>query len=315
MTDKIKFSIIVPIYNMEQYLGRCLDSIINQDYDCFEVICVNDGSKDRSQQILEEYADKDGRIVVVNKTNAGLGMARNTGLENAKGDYVWFVDSDDWIEKGALSRLALSICNTSYLNTYVIDMIQTDGSTYQRTIQSCHREQGVLSSDRYAKDLMLYNALFFAQNKIYKYDFIKDYQFNTGFYEDVPQIVLFGQKQFDIFVLHEPLYYYYAREGSIMKTVDNRVLDIFKQVDTVREDLYKNKEYQRYCTHLFYYSADRTYKSIKKANKKDLLNDYAVIVKKKKGDYLKPTDLFFFNELSWRRKLRLFLSLKKYLSL
>lgn len=97
MTDKL-ISIIVPIYNVEKYLPKCLDSVINQTYENLEIICVIDGSPDNSLQICMEYAEKDKRIIVIEQENQGLSGARNTGIATATGDYIIFVDADDWIE-------------------------------------------------------------------------------------------------------------------------------------------------------------------------------------------------------------------------
>lgn len=96
MNDKI--SIIVPVYNAEKYLRKCLDSLINQTYENIEIICVNDESPDDSLTILQEYAERDSRIKVINQQNAGASEARNTGLRFVTGDYVMFLDSDDWID-------------------------------------------------------------------------------------------------------------------------------------------------------------------------------------------------------------------------
>lgn len=98
-------SVIVPVYNVEQYLRECLDSIAAQTYSNLEVILVNDGSKDNSGQICEEYAQKYSHFTVVHKKNAGLGMARNTGLEHVHGAYVTFVDSDDYIDPTLIELL------------------------------------------------------------------------------------------------------------------------------------------------------------------------------------------------------------------
>lgn len=98
-------SIIVPIYNVQQYLHKCIDSILKQTYKEFEIILVDDGSPDECGSICEEYAQKDSRIKVIHKNNQGLGEARNTGLEVAKGKYVYFLDSDDWIEPNMLQSM------------------------------------------------------------------------------------------------------------------------------------------------------------------------------------------------------------------
>ena len=96
--EQPKISIIVPIYKVEPYLRKCLDSIVNQTYQNLEIILIDDGSPDRCGEICDEYAAKDGRITVIHKTNGGLSSARNAGLDAATGEYIGFVDSDDWIE-------------------------------------------------------------------------------------------------------------------------------------------------------------------------------------------------------------------------
>jgi len=98
-------SIIIPVYNAEKYLEKCIESILVQTYKEYELILVDDGSKDNSGKICDAYAEKDGRIRVIHKKNAGVSAARNTGIENAKGEFIAFVDSDDWLEKESLEIL------------------------------------------------------------------------------------------------------------------------------------------------------------------------------------------------------------------
>ena len=103
----MKISVIIPVYNVEKYLRECLDSVINQTYKELEIICVNDASTDSSLNILEEYSRKDNRIIIVNnKVNSKLGPTRNHGMEYATGEYVHFLDSDDWLELNAYEKLA-----------------------------------------------------------------------------------------------------------------------------------------------------------------------------------------------------------------
>ena len=101
----MKVSIIIPIYNVEKYLRQCLDSIINQTLTDLEIICINDGSKDSSPQILEEYAQKDERIKIINKANSGYGASMNVGLDNATGEYIGIVEPDDYISKDMYNDL------------------------------------------------------------------------------------------------------------------------------------------------------------------------------------------------------------------
>lgn len=107
-----KISVVVPVYNVERYLKRCIDSIINQTYRNLEIILVNDGSTDDSQLICESYLEKDFRINLVNKINAGLGMARNTGIENATGEIILFIDGDDYIDHNMVEILYKEMLET-----------------------------------------------------------------------------------------------------------------------------------------------------------------------------------------------------------
>ena len=100
-----RFSVIIPVYNVESYLRECLDSVLCQTFQDWEAICVNDGSSDNSLAILDEYAAKDSRFKVVSQANGGLSAARNTGIDNASGEYIVFLDSDDWIEYNTLEIL------------------------------------------------------------------------------------------------------------------------------------------------------------------------------------------------------------------
>lgn len=105
MTVIPKVSVIVPVYNVEKYLSRCLDTLINQTLKDIEIICVNDGSKDNSLSILKKYAQKDSRIKIIDKQNEGLSIARNDGLKYACGEYIGYVDSDDWVDLNFYEKL------------------------------------------------------------------------------------------------------------------------------------------------------------------------------------------------------------------
>ena len=98
-------SVLIPVYNVEKYLSRCLESILKQTLTQIEIICVNDGSTDGSLEILEKYQKEDSRIIIINKENGGLPSARNAGLDRAKGKYVGFVDSDDFVEPNMFEKL------------------------------------------------------------------------------------------------------------------------------------------------------------------------------------------------------------------
>ena len=116
-------SIIIPVYNVEQYLSRCIDSVINQTYKNLEIILIDDGSTDDSGEICDEYALKDNRIKVMHKQNGGVSSARNEGLDISKGNYIGFIDSDDFIEKDMYEflydLLTKNNCDISCCNKFI----------------------------------------------------------------------------------------------------------------------------------------------------------------------------------------------------
>ena len=114
------FSIIIPVYNVEKYLNKCVDSVLNQTFTDFEVILVDDGSPDNCPAICDSYAEKDKRVRVIHKQNGGLICARKSGLEAARGDYIGFVDSDDWIEENMYELFA------DMIKKYSPDMVLSD---------------------------------------------------------------------------------------------------------------------------------------------------------------------------------------------
>lgn len=152
-SDKL-ISIIVPVYNVENYLCECLDSLIGQTYPNIEIVCVNDGSTDQSGAILESYASKDNRIKIISQTNAGLSEARNSGLKHASGDYIMFVDSDDWVDLNVCEKAIeenVDVVFWSYYREYDNKSLKTqlygDEKLYwdEKTISQLHKRMVGLS--------------------------------------------------------------------------------------------------------------------------------------------------------------------------
>ena len=157
----MKLSIIIPVYNVQNYIKECLDSIISQSFKDYEIICVNDGSSDNSLQILKQY--ENDNVIVIDKPNEGSGIARNTGLEKATGEYIWFVDGDDWIEKNVLSEL---INQADILNT---DILIFGGQSCYKTDTGYKKKSGGYSADKLPKK---YLKQVFSSDDI-KYDLFK----------------------------------------------------------------------------------------------------------------------------------------------
>lgn len=224
----MKFSIIIPVYNVEKYLARCLDSCVNQDMskDEYEIIIVNDGSPDGSQAIAEHYVAEYPNIKLINQENGGLSVARNNGLKVAQGKYVWFVDSDDWIEKNCLLSIVekmevenLEMLQIGYMKTYDDGTIKkSDRGFFDGCKTGCEAMK-----EKYVPAP--------AQFTIYRRDFLNNCSltFYPGIYHEDAEFkprALFFAKRFAS--LNKHVYYYYQRpDGSIMSSFNmKRGLDI-----------------------------------------------------------------------------------------
>lgn len=216
------FSIIVPVYNVEVYLPRCLDSILNQTYEEFECIVVDDGSHDSSGNICDEYANRDARIKVIHQQNFGLGAARNKGLAIASGDYICFCDSDDWIEKDLFYELSKTIEKN---NPDVVIYGFAHVLHNEKNFNVYHKDE----INRIKDNVLTNEWTCAACNKCFRKSFLDGKQFPVGvLYEDaafIPQLVYQAEK---IEVIEKYFYNYDLRiEGSITKIQkSNRVYDL-----------------------------------------------------------------------------------------
>lgn len=180
-------SIIVPVYNVEQYLPKCIESIINQTLSNIEVILVNDGSKDSSGEIINEYAKKDKRIIPIHKQNGGQGSARNEGLKIAKGQYVGFVDSDDWIDANMYEALVSEALKEDS------DLVVCGRKGYDdfgKKHYDINLEKELINIDMntvpdYLIDRLFFKHTFSACNKLYRNDLLK---INNIFFGDVNEV-------------------------------------------------------------------------------------------------------------------------------
>jgi len=136
--SNIKISIVVPAYNVEDFIGQCLDSCTHQDIPCsdYEIIVVNDGSTDRTLSVVRKYASKYSQVRIVDQINQGLSVARNVGLQEARGEYVWFVDSDDWIENNCLNDI-INQCDNLGLDALRVDEVRYKDNQFYRLKIKC----------------------------------------------------------------------------------------------------------------------------------------------------------------------------------
>lgn len=165
----VKVSILIPVYNTEKYLRKCLDSVVNQSLQDIEIIITNDGSKDGSQNIIEEYANKDKRIKYSIQENRGLGATRNKGLELAKGEYIAFLDSDDWVDKNyyrTMYEMAIKENSDLVISSYCIENNYVNKS---KRIKCEYKNK-----EEYFNDLLKGKVAGFSWNKLYKKSLIKD---------------------------------------------------------------------------------------------------------------------------------------------
>lgn len=213
-------SFIVPVYNTEKYLTECLDSLLEQDIpkEDYEIICINDGSTDKSLEILQAYAQKHANIRVISKENGGISAARNTGLEYASGDYIWFIDSDDFIQKNSLfiikSKLREQPCDRLQIGTYVFELVLTNeeislSQANQLKVNSHYYDSVVWGS-------VFRRAFFLENNCWFHYTDIthgEDTVFMYEFISHNPQTVVYD----------EPLYFYRIRPGSLQSSQDESI--------------------------------------------------------------------------------------------
>ena len=216
MNRDTKISVIVPVYNVEEYLARCVDSILAQTYENLEVILVDDGATDTSGTICDAYAAKDSRVKVIHKENGGLSSARNTGLEAATGEYIAFADSDDWIEPDAYAHL-LGLMEKHQVKLVCGGRYDVSGKTGQRTVGLCPRREEVVSGEELAGRIFLWDGCdSSACDKLYHRSLLENFRYPEGkVCEDVPvtyKIVLQADR---VAMSDKPFYNYYHRPGSI----------------------------------------------------------------------------------------------------
>ncbi len=241
-------SIIVPVYNVEEYLPRCLDSIINQSYKNLEIILINDESTDNSLSICKEFKKKDKRIKLISIKHGGLSKARNTGLDVAKGEYIGFVDSDDFIEEDMYKSLyeaivksgaQISVC-TFY--RYHPDVLEYD------FLES--RDEIVFDKEEAIENVLIDKTLRnYVWTKLYSAYIFDDLRFPEGKnFEDIFISIKILEKIDKLIYINKFLYYYVIREGSIdsskkVENIKDAIEETYRRYKYIKENYEKYKEY------------------------------------------------------------------------
>ena len=258
MTSNVKVSVIVPVYNVEKYLKDCLDSVVNQTLEDIEIICVNDGSTDNSLAILEDYAKKDSRIKIINQKNKGLSGARNTGMKYVQGEYILFLDSDDWLNDDALFELYWSHLddNLDMLFFQTVDYYEEDDRYELNQFGGMTAIDDSFEGKIFNyKDVapIIFKMPHSAFNKLYSTSFLQ--RINASFpeginYEDLAFFYDVFLKAEKVSILKKELLFYRIRENSISTSGGEKSFDIFKSLKLVKDSLkdttMDNKYFQDY---------------------------------------------------------------------
>ncbi len=246
-----EITVIVPVYNVEKYLGKCLDSILSQSFSNIEIICVNDGSTDNSRKILQDYKNKDSRIIILDKKNGGLSSARNAGLNIARGKYISFVDSDDWIENDMLELMYSSMENLNtdisicQVHQFDESKQKIDDSNPYYTLEYFNSSFDNRSFSYLETKSFIMDVCVMAWNKLYRRSFLDSLnaRFPDGkIFEDGPFFfsIFFNTKKVNI--VRKFLYNYRInRKGSIIEKGGRQFLDIIDVVELMFNEI-KNSD-------------------------------------------------------------------------
>lgn len=226
-------SVIIPIYNVEKYLARCLDSVVNQTYPNLEIILVNDGTPDGSVAIAEAYQEKDKRIKLIHQENAGLSEARNTGIAAATGDYIAFLDSDDWLELDAYEYL-LQLLVAHDADISIGGIRRTEIVVSETTSEN---QVELLTQKEYAKRYFKIGSQeihYYVWNKLYRRDVVIGVKQPKGLYaEDVPSTFMYILNTSKAVISDKVIYNYFVNLDGLSAKFSKRHFDVLKGWDMV----------------------------------------------------------------------------------
>ena len=283
-----KISVIVPVYKVEEYLCECLDSIANQTFKDIEIICVNDGSPDKSLDILNEYASKDSRFVIINQQNQGLSASRNNGLDVAKGDYVAFIDSDDYLLNNDYFEKLLEACEKYNADIAVASIMRGNDKKASPILKI---EKQDYTSD-YKEKLRICDVpdSNYVWNKLYKRESLinSGITFPVGkYYEDIYVTYKYLYYLENLVSVPDVYYFYRKRKGSIVKSSNAKA---FEDCNTGKVEMYQ-----------FFQSHNVDISDIEKVTKKYKLFGLTLFKVIKCGNHSKYV---LFNFIKWANKKR-----------
>ena len=259
-------SIIVPVYNAEQYLRRCVDSILNQEYTDFEVFLVNDGSTDSSGDICEEYGNKDTRVIVIQKENTGVSDSRNLALDRARGKYLQFLDSDDWITPDA-TRLFVRAAEEYGCDMVISDFYRVVGE--RLSPKGDIEEEGVLTREEFAAHMMENPADYYygvLWNKLYRRDLVNRFGIRMdaeiSWCEDFMFNLEYVRYAETFYALRTPVYYYVKTKGSLVnqkisitKTVKMKLM-MFEYYNNFYKHVLDEEDYEKNRLQVYHFLVD-----------------------------------------------------------
>lgn len=248
-------SIIVPVYNAEKYIRRCIESILNQEYTDFELILCNDGSKDSSGAICDEYAKTDSRVRVLHKENTGVSDTRNTAIDVARGTYLQFLDSDDWITPDA-TKLLVRAATEHHCDLVIADFYRVVGDRVSH--KGDIEDDGVLTREEFAEHMMENPADFYygvLWNKLFRRDLVEQYHLRMDTSISWCEDFLFNLEYIlhakVFYALQAPIYYYVKTKGSlasqgmnISKTIKMKLM-VFEYYNDFYKNVYDEKDYEK----------------------------------------------------------------------
>jgi len=237
-----KISIIVPVYNVENYLERCVESIIKQTYTNFELLLINDGSTDQSGELCDQLVSKNGNIKVFHLKNAGVSNARNVGIQNSTGEWITFVDSDDFITNDYLETLISAVDGDDSIGFSIARLHHIkNGQITELPVFSGKEEKW--STEQTMRELLTTSKTsFFPVAKLFRREIISDFTFNTDYHlaEDALFLteVLLKTKCTSIFI-DKPIYYYDHRQGSATTSVNTHVFDTIEVYKIIVSEVFQ----------------------------------------------------------------------------